>query len=180
MQTLLSRIMNVFALTLGMLGSGGVAIWAQDSMQVQHVKSEPSTALTLTVGGTSQQFSRADLAKMNQTSVTVHNSHTNRDEVYKGVMVSDLLSTLGLPFSKETQQLLLHSYVRAQGTDFYFVLYSASEVEPEMTHSRMLVAISMNGQDLREDGAFKLVSTGDTRPARWVHNLLSITLVTVN
>ena len=180
MESFLSRFVNVFALALALLGSGSTVVCAQDNMPMQHMKAESSTTLTFTVAGRSRQFSLADLAKMKQTSITVHNDHSNRDEVYKGVTVSDLLSASGLAFSKETQRTLLRSYLRAQGTDFYFVLYSASEVEPELNRSRMLVATSINGQALREDGEFKLVSTGDTRPARWVRNLLSLTLVTVN
>ena len=117
---------------------------------------------------------------MPQSTLRVHNAHANKDEVYTGVAVSDLLRVAGLPFSKETQQTLLRSYLRAQGTDFYFVLFSAPEVEPDLNTSSVLVATGVDGHDLGADGAFKLVGSGDKRPARWVRNLVSLTLLTVN
>ncbi len=147
---------------------------------MQHGPVERSAALTLTLGGVSRQLSPADLARMRQSTMTVHNIHSNRDEVYTGVAVADLLTAGGLPFTKDTQPMLLRSYIRAQGTDFYFVIYSGSEAEPDLTGSSMMVATRIDGHDLGNDGQFKLVSRSDRRPARWVRNLLSLTLVIIN
>ena len=146
----------------------------------QHPPAERSTALTVTVAGISRQLSPAALAAMPQSHLTVHNAHTNRDEDYAGVSLSDLLASAGLPFSKDNQPAYLHSYIRAQGTDFYFVLYSATEVQPDLNTSIVLIATRIDGHDLDADGVFKLVSSSDKRPARWVRNLNSLTLVTVN
>ena len=117
---------------------------------------------------------------MPQSTVTVHNAHTGRDETYTGVALSSLFDAAGLPFNKDTQRTYLRSYVRAQGTDFYFVLYSAAEMESELNSARALVAISMDGHDLGDDGEFKLVSSAEKRPARWVRNLISLSVVTLN
>lgn len=38
----------------------------------------------------------------------------------------------------------------------------------------------MDGKKLGKDGAFKLVSTEEKRPARWVRNLMDISVVEVN
>ena len=154
--------------------------WA-GGQQIAPVQSaERSTTLTLTLGGVSRQLSARDLSAMPQSQVTVHNVHTNRDETYTGVALYYLLSASGFPFTKETQPTYLRSYVRAQGADFYFVIYSASEVAPDLNNSKVLVATQMDRHDLGREGLFKLVSTGDKRPARWVRNLLSISLVTLN
>ena len=180
MLTLTYRVINVvFAVALASLGSSG-EVCAQDAGSSQRAAAERSVTLTFTVGGVSRQFSRSDLLKMPQSTLTVHNAHANRDETYMGVALSDLLSAAGLPFNKDTQHTFLRSYVRAQGTDFYFVLYSAAEIEPEINSSRALVATSIDGRDLGDEGQFKLVSNAEKRPARWVRNLTSITLVTLN
>ncbi len=78
------------------------------------------------------------------------------------------------------EQRLFHSYLRAQGTDNYFVLYSGTEVESGLHKGNVLVALRLNGQPLTTDGRFKLVSTEDTRPARWVRNLTLLDFITVN
>jgi len=44
----------------------------------------------------------------------------------------------------------------------------------------VIVATSVNGKDLGDDGEINLVASGDKKPMRWVSNLAKITLVTVN
>ena len=43
----------------------------------------------------------------------------------------------------------------------------------------MIVADSVDDHNLDKDGAFKMVSTEEKRPARWVRNLASITVIEV-
>lgn len=149
-------------------------------MQVTQPAAPIADMLTLTVDGRSLQLTPANLAGMPQTTVTVRNGHTKADEQYTGVALSDLLARAGLTLAPATEQRFFHSYLRAQGTDFYFVLYSGTEVEAALHKGNVLVALRLNGQPLSTDGHFKLVSTEDTRPARWVRNLNSLTFVTVN
>lgn len=150
------------------------------SAPMQHTQGERSEMLTLTVGGVSRQISPGDMAKLPQSTLKVHNAHSNRDETYSGVAVADLLASAGLPFSKESQPAFLRSYIRAQGSDFYFVLYSATEVQPELSQTSIIVATQVDGHEIGPDGRFKLVSSGDKRPARWVRNLVSLSLTTLN
>ena len=157
-----------------------MAVAGQRSMPEKGAQTQRSTALTLTINGVSKQLSAADLVAMPQSRVTVHNGHSNRDEVYTGVAVQSLLSADGLPITKENQRTYLRSYRRAQGTDFYFVIYSAAEIAADLNISNVIVALQVDGHDLGREGMFKLVSTADRRPARWVRNLTSLTMVTVN
>ena len=148
-------------------------------MRGDHPAAPIADMLTLTANGRSLQLTPADLAAMPQTTVTVHNGHTKADEQYTGVQLSDLLARAGLAIPG-AEQRVFHSYLRAQGTDFYFVLYSGTELLPDLHKGNVLVALRLNRQPLSTDGRFKLISTEDTRPARWVRNLTSLTLVTVN
>jgi hypothetical protein len=137
-----------------------------------------STSLVLTVDGKATTFSVADLKAMPQQTVIVHNEHTKVDEKYMGVAVSDLLAKAGFVADKTTQKKMLHSYLQAEGTDKYWVLYSATEAEGSEHNGDVIVATSMDGKDLGADGNFKLVSTEDKKPQRWVRNLTAITLKT--
>ena len=136
--------------------------------------------LTLTVDGRSLQLKPADLAGMPQTTVTVHNGHTKADEQYTGVALGDLLARAGVTLAPDTVNRFFHSYLRVQGTDNYFVLYSGTEIMSALHKGNVLVALRLNGQPLATDGHFKMISTEDTRPARWVRNLNSLTFTTVN
>ena len=175
------------ALTLsGQTAPGSQASAAQmasgqmDSMEHhEHKPSAPSTSLLVTAGGKSTTFTLADLQAMPQRTLTVHNGHNKVDEQYTGVGVSDLLAKFGFSVDGDAAKKVYHSYLRAEGTDKYFVLYSASELEPGLRDGDALVALTVDGKPLAEDGKFKMVISGEKKPARWVRNLSSITVVTI-
>jgi hypothetical protein len=56
------------------------------------------------------------------------------------------------------------------------VLYSVTEIEGSEHNGEVIVATTMGGRPLGEDGKFKLVDSGDKKPQRWVRNLKSITV----
>jgi hypothetical protein len=144
-----------------------------------HKAGVPSTTLTVAVAGKTVTLTAAALAAMPQRRIVAHNGHSNVDETYMGVAVSDLLAKEGVALAGDGAKKIYQSYLRAEGTDHYFVLYSCSEVEGDMHAGEVIVALTLDGKPLTEDGAFKLVSTEDKRPARWVRNLTALTLVGV-
>lgn len=167
--------MLLFAIVLS--GAASPALRSQ-SMH-QHEKAPVSTELKVTVDGKTTTFSHAELAAMPQKTVTAHNEHTKIDETYSGVPLGDLLARCGFRVEQATHQKMLHSYITAAGTDNYWVLYSLTEVESSEHAADVIVAISMGGTPLGEDGQLKLVATADKKPQRWVRNLAAVTLVTV-
>ena len=151
----------------------------QAAAEHAHVKAAVSTELKVTIDGKSSTISLAELAAMPQKTVTVHNEHTKTDETYAGVALGDLLAKYGFALSQATHRKMLRSYISAEGTDKYWVLYSATEVEGSEHTADVIVATSMNGKPLGDDGQLKLIDSADKKPQRWVRNLTTITLVTV-
>jgi hypothetical protein len=135
-----------------------------------------STSVAVTVDVKTAMFSVADVKGMPQKTVKVHNEHTKMDESYSGVALGDLLAKAGFVVDKTTQQKMLRSYIKVEGTDKYWVLYSVTEVEGSERDGDVIVATSMDGKGLGADGDLKLVSSGDKKPQRWVRNLMAITL----
>jgi hypothetical protein len=135
-----------------------------------------STSLTLTVNGKTMSMTPAELKAMPQKTVKVHNEHTKMDESYSGVPLGDLLAKAGFAVDKTTHRTMLRSYLQAEGTDKYWVLYSVTEVEGSEHEGDVIVATSMDGKGLGADGELKLVSTEDKKPQRWVRNLTAITM----
>ena len=144
-----------------------------------HAPAVPSTHLTLTVDGKATTLSIAELQAIPQTNVKVHNEHTKADETYTGVLLADLLAKYGLPADQAHHREMLRSYLRAEGTDKYFALYSVAEVEPSAHDATVLVAIAMDGKPLGNDGGLKLVDSADKKPQRWVRNLTKIIVTQV-
>jgi hypothetical protein len=142
----------------------------------QHAPAQPSANLVLTLDGKATTLSVADLAAMPQTTIVVHNEHTKTDETYSGVLLGALLAKYGLPVDKTTHQKMLRSYILAEGTDKYWVLYSVTEIEGSEHNGDVIVATSMGGKPLGEDGQLRLVDSEDKKPQRWVRNLSAITV----
>jgi hypothetical protein len=141
-----------------------------------HAATPPSTSLTITVDGKATKFSVADFQAMPQTTVMVHNEHTKVDESYTGVLLGALLAKSGFPLDKTTHRKMLSSYLIAEGTDKYWVLYSVTEIEFSEHNGNVIVATSMGGKPLGDDGQLKLIDSSDKKPQRWVRNLSSITV----
>jgi hypothetical protein len=149
-------------------------------VSAQHANN-PSTSsaqdsLLLKSDQTSISLSPADFHTLQHISITVHNGHTGSDETYSGVPLSTLLAKINAPMGNELRGKAMTTYVTATGSDGYGVVLSLAEVDPDFHDNQVIVADARDGQPLGKNGPFQLIVPGDKRPARWVHNLVSITL----
>jgi Oxidoreductase molybdopterin binding domain len=151
------------------------------AQQMQHsAPSVPSTQLTIrTYEGKTLTLSPNELAALPHKSVVVFNAHNKANETYSGVPLADLLSTAGVPLGESVRGKLFMTGIVAEGTDNYGVLYSLAEVDPSIHTGDVIVADMLDGKRLEKDGAFKMVSSEERRPARWVRNLTAISVVKV-
>lgn len=139
----------------------------------------PSKGLNVIYQGRVTQFTVEQLINMPQVTVHVHNVHRGTEETYSGPLVSTVLEASGLVASKETEPVILHSSVIGTGTDKYFVVYSAAELEPMFSKGQAIVAIAKSGLPDEEGGMIQLINTGDAKPARWVHGLTNLNVMSV-
>jgi hypothetical protein len=140
----------------------------------------PSTQLTIrALDGKSMTLKPEDIAALPHKSLSVYNHHTKTNETYSGVPLADLLAKVGVPLGESVKGKLFMIGVVAEGTDHYSVLYALAEVDPSIHTGDVIVADSVDGQKLGKDGVFKLVSTEEKRPARWVRNLSEVSVVEV-
>jgi hypothetical protein len=121
-------------------------------------------------------FSPAEFRALPHASVTVHNAHTNADETYSGVPLAVLLAKLDAPLGEHLRGKALANYIVASGSDGYSVVLSIAEADPSFHGGDVLVADRRDGQPLAKSGPFQLIVSEDKRPARWVHNLVSLSL----
>ena len=139
----------------------------------------PSKALNVTFEGRTITLTVEDLIKMPQVTVHVHNAHRNTDEEYTGPLISDVLAKAGLASTRETEPLILHSTIVATGTDHYFVLFSCAELEPSFTTGQSIVAIMKEGLPDTEGGVIQLINANAAKPARWVHGLTNLNIMSL-
>jgi hypothetical protein len=156
----------------------GAAVAA--AQQMEHSAPSPSTHLTIkTYEGKTLTLSPEELAALPHKSVSVFNAHSKANETYSGVPLADLLSKVGVPLGESVRGKLFLTGIVASGMDGYGVLYSLAEVDPSIHTGDVIVADTVDGKKLDKDGVFKMVSSEERRPARWVRNLASISVVKV-
>jgi hypothetical protein len=119
-------------------------------------------------------LSPADFRALPHSTIKVHNGHTNAEESYSGVLLEILLAKASAPVGKEFRKEALRSYLLVSGADGYSVLLSLAEVDSTFHAGQVIVADERDGQPLGKNGPFQLIVPGDSRPARWVHNLNSV------
>jgi hypothetical protein len=169
-----------FAITVLALALVGRTLAAVVEQMEHSAPSTPSTRLSIkTYDGKTLNFSPEEFAALPHKPVTVFNAHSKANETYSGVPLADLLSKAGVPLGESVRGKLFMIGIVAAGMDGYSVLYSLAEVDPAIHTGDVIVADMLDGKKLDKDGAFKMVSSEERRPARWVRNLTSISVVQV-
>lgn len=160
------KFLRTFAFLLWILTGVPVAVFAQASLKIQNGSQQSTVSLDT-------------LKSLPHRSATVHNPHENVDETYSGVPLIELLKQVGAPVGRDLHGKALSEYVVATGSDGYKAVLALAEVEPDFHPGDVLVADSMDGKPLdAKTGPFRLVVTEDKRPARSVHNLVSLEVKT--
>jgi DMSO/TMAO reductase YedYZ molybdopterin-dependent catalytic subunit len=127
-----------------------------------------STPLVLTV---------ADLKKMPRKTLSVVNPHDKKTEAYEGVLLEEILRRAGVPQGEHLRGTSLATYVIAEASDGYRVVFSLAELDSGILDSEVIVADTMDGAPLAAPlGPYRLVAPHEKRPARWVRMLTSLTV----
>jgi hypothetical protein len=176
---LLSRfLLTVVFLTFALLAQQGSPAPAAGTQQESSPAPTKSDLMLQTYGIPKPvAISADDLKALPHIPVTIHNPHTDADETYSGVRLSDLLAKIAAPLGSELHGKALANYIVATGSDGYKAVLALGEVDPTFHPGEVIVADAMNGKPLdARSGPFTLVVTEDKRPARSVRNLVSIEL----
>jgi DMSO/TMAO reductase YedYZ molybdopterin-dependent catalytic subunit len=135
----------------------------------------------LRIGGnvaTPLELSLADLKNMPRTTLTVVNPHSKKTEVYQGVPLQELFRRAGVPQGEKLRGPLMTTYVLAEASDGYRVVFSLAELDSGFLDSDVIVADTLDGAPLGSgEGPLKLVAPHDKRPARWIRMVKSLTLL---
>jgi hypothetical protein len=126
-------------------------------------------------------LSLADLSAMPHKSLKVTNPHDEKEEVYEGVALADLLKLAGAAEGEHLRGAAMATYVLAEAADGYRVVFSLAELDPGIQDSNVLVADKVDGHALDcKVGPLRLVAPLDKRPARWVRMVQSIRVITAD
>jgi DMSO/TMAO reductase YedYZ molybdopterin-dependent catalytic subunit len=138
-------------------------------------------SVILKIGGnvsTPLELTAADLKNMPRKTLTVTNPHEKKSETYEGVLLQTLLARAGAPQGHDMRGPAMATYLLAEASDGYRVVFSLAELDADFTDAQVLVADTLDGAPLSGNlGPLRLVVPQDKRPARWVRMLKSLTVV---
>ena len=164
-------LLSILSISLIPVSAGVRASFAQTAPTTAEVRigGAVSTPLVLTL---------ADLKNMPRKKLSVVNPHDKKTEAYEGVLLEDLLRKAGVPQGENLRGPSMATYVLAEASDGYQVVFSLAELDSGILESDVIVADTMDGAPLgANQGPFRLVAPHEKRPARWVRMLKSITVV---
>lgn len=118
-----------------------------------------------------------ELAALPRTRVEV-GEHGNPPVVYEGVLLSTVLERAGVQFGKELRGARLATAVVVDAADGYHVTFGIAELDSAFTARRVLLVDRAAGEPLNAaEGPLRLVISGESRPARWVRQVVGIRVI---
>jgi hypothetical protein len=110
--------------------SPGTATAATKNVAVVLRRDEGTLVLTAESYPAPVMLSVAEFRALPHVNITVHNGHTEEDEIYSGVALAALLAKVNAPLGDDLRGKALASYVVASGSDGYSVVLSLAEIDP--------------------------------------------------
>jgi hypothetical protein len=105
-------------------------------------------------------------------TATVSTAHGSEPHTYTGVLLSDLLATVGV--SATAGQKSLGMSVSVMASDHHWATFSLAELDSQLGSTSALVAYQQDGQFLEASGMAELVVPSDKQTDRWVKNIVSM------
>lgn len=119
------------------------------------------------------QLDRAGLKSLPPQTLeaTAHGDHAS----WSGVALADVLARYGVVHGEALRGKALTGTVRVSASDGYAVVFSLGELDPALGHTAVLLVDRRDGRPLDAKlGPWRLVVPEDSRPARWVRNVIAI------
>ncbi|MGH8060602.1 MAG: hypothetical protein ACREO7_01120 [Pseudoxanthomonas sp.] len=151
-------------------GSATNAVASEGGAQGHASQPAPSSPQTIPIDA-------ATLATLPREAVTA-TAHGNTLQC-EGVALAALLRTANALPAEPLRGGQLANYVLVAARDGYRAVFSLAELEPTLGNHRVVLVDRCDGQPLGDDdGPLRLVAPEESRPARWVRQVQSITVVT--
>jgi len=122
----------------------------------------------------------AELRDLPHVEKSVRDPHSKKVIKVRGVWMTELLARAGVPLGEKLRGKALVTYLIAEASDGYRVLFSLGEIDPAISGGGVLLTDGENGKPLDEKtGPLRLVVPSDKRAARWVRQVKTLRVVTV-
>jgi len=118
----------------------------------------------------------ADFAHLPRTVVQVHEP-AGTVTTYAGVLLRDVMALAGVPLGEQLRGDRLALYVVVEAADGYRVVFALPELDAAFTDRVVLLADRRDEQPLpAAEGPLRLVIPAETRRARWVRQVVALSI----
>ena len=135
----------------------------------------------VTADGQRLALRAADWARLPQQTVRAADpggpGHAPIRGAFTGVPLRALLTRMGVPEGPALRGAALRAYLVAEASDGYVAVFALPELDPGFTRDPVIVADRRDGARLNEhEGPLRILAPADGRPARWVRDVVRLTL----
>ncbi|HEX6037070.1 molybdopterin-dependent oxidoreductase [Longimicrobium sp.] len=141
----------------------------------------PAVLELVPLSGGAIRLTAAEWAALPRDTVRVAETssggHPTPPGTYTGVPLRALLTRMGVPAGAAVRGEALRTYVLAEASDGYRVIFSLPELDPAFTDAVVLVADHRDGAVLdAHDGPLRILAPAEKRPTRWVRGLVRLSV----
>lgn len=142
------------------------------------VAAAPRWSMQLQYGGKKVALTETEFAKLQPTEVEA--SDDSGSHRYRGVSVHDLLRLVNAPPGEKLRRPTLCLVVRVKGADGLVCAFALAEFEEGFTDRTIVLASEMDGRPLPPElGPWRVIAPRDTRAARWVRQVVSLEVISI-
>lgn len=106
--------------------------------------------------------------------------HENPTATYEGVLLGSILERAGVPRGEKLRGKALRTIVVITARDGYEVIFTLPDTDPAFTDRLIVLADMKDAKPLPEkEGPFRIVVPAEKRPARWIRNVKTIAIKTM-
>ncbi len=134
--------------------------------------------LHLSYGDKKVDLTPADFEKLK--AIEVEAADDDGPHRFRGVAVHDLLRLVDAPPGERLRRPTLCLVVRVKGADGLVCAFALAEFEEGFTDRKIILAAQKDGVPLSDEvGPWRLIAPKDTRFARWVRQVVSVEVISV-
>lgn len=122
------------------------------------------------------KLTAADLAKLSRRSVRAKD-HDGQESTFEGVELGEVLKLAGVKFGEQMRGKSLALFLVADAADNYRAVFALPELDHAFTDRVILLADKRDGKPLAAtEGPLRIVVPDEKRQARWVRQVISLTI----
>jgi hypothetical protein len=99
---------------------------------------------------------------------------------FEGVSLASLLSSANIQLGDKLRGPRMTEALLVEAADGYKVVFALAEIDPAFAVREIVLADKRDGKPLdAKEGPFRIVASGDKRPARWIRQVTALKVIAV-